>query len=151
MEGEADVAYFALVAHAGEEPPSVDAIDGSDALAVEGVQPVVVEIVHAATLQLLVEDAFHVAGLLDGPHGHLAGHGEGIARITLDDGLAQGFLALAAMIGIGGVEVGEAALHEAVGHLLELLHVDARLVIRVGQWQTHESKSEFFHHFSCKF
>ena len=145
VERETDVADAALGLLAGEETPAVHLLYHLDALAVEGMEPVVVEVVHAALFQLFVEDALQVGLFIDGPHGHLGGHGEGLTRVALDHRFAQGLLALAAVIGIGGVKVGEPLLDKAVGHCLELLDIDARLVVRVGERQAHQSKSKFSH------
>ena len=147
MEREADVADAAFGLLAGEEAPTVHAVNDLDALMVKGMQPIVVKILDTTTLQLLVENAFQIGHLIDGPHGHLAGDGERLTRITFHDNLSKGFFTLASMIGIGGVKIGETALDEPVGHLLKLLDVDARLVIGVDQRQTHESKSKLFHNY----
>lgn len=65
--------------------------------------------------------------------------------MALHKGLADGLFA--ALVGPGGVEVGEAGVEEHVDHLLGLLDVDpALLALCLGQQlrQAHKAKAELF-------
>ena len=87
-------------------------------------QEVVVDVVDTEVLELACEDgldlglARHVEGRV------LGGHGEAVARVALDDGLAGGLLASALVVDVARVEVGEAGGHELVDHLADLLVVE---------------------------
>jgi ATP-binding cassette subfamily B protein len=43
----------------------------------------------------------------------------------------------------GSIEIAAAGLHESIDHLLQLVHIDARLVIGVEQWEPHAPKSQY--------
>jgi hypothetical protein len=109
------------------------------------VKPVVVEIAGSGALELLGEETLVVALLFKVHRGQFIGNGETAAWITVDERRLQRALAVAAVVHIGGVEIGKSAGHKKVHHFFELFDIHAFLILRVEQRKTHESESEFFH------
>ena len=126
VERDPQVAHLALLEPAPrvvEEPVAPDRATAVDPVVVDGVhvvQEVVVDVVDTEVLELACEDgldlglARHVEGRV------LGGHGEAVARVALDDGLAGGLLASALVVDVARVEVGEAGGHELVDHLADM-------------------------------
>ena len=103
----------------------------------EVVKEVEVEIARPRLLEGGLELGHGVlAALAANPGRRLRGELEALAWVALDESLADGVLA--ARIGPGRVEVGEARVHEQVDHLLGLLDVDG--LARLGQ--AHEAKAK---------
>ena len=109
------------------------------------VQQVEVEVAGAGAGERLVEACLGLllASAVD-PRGAFGGKLVALARVALHKRLPDGVFA--ALVGPGGVEVGEAGVEEHVDHLLSLLDVDgALLALGLGLQlrQAHEAKAEF--------
>ena len=108
------------------------------------VQQVEVEVPRTGAGERLVEARLGLllAGAVD-PRGALGGKLVALTRMALHKGLADGLFA--ALVGPGGVEVGEAGVEEHVDHLLGLLDVDAALLalyLGLQLRQAHKAKAE---------
>ena len=108
------------------------------------VQQVEVEVTGAGADERLVKArlGLFLAGAVD-PRGALGGKLVALARVALHKRLPDGVFA--ALVGPGGVEVGEAGAEEHVDHLLGLLDVDGALLalcLGLQPWQAHEAESE---------
>ena len=145
MEGEAHLLDDALGLFLAQPGKAVELLDGGPGAGVDVVQQVVVEVIHPAVFQLLLEDAVPVLKGLEGGKRQLGGQGEAVPGVPGHQRLADGLLAGAAVVDIGGIEVGEALLEEAVHHRFKLGHIDAGDIARIGEGQTHTAKTEFFH------
>ena len=108
-------------------------------------QQVIVEVLHAALLKLLLEDALLVAVLLDEGAGQLVGQHVGVAVVALHESLAHGSLAGALVVEIQVVEVSETGGEILVHHLAHERYINRSGVCRVGQRQTHAAKAELLH------
>ena len=135
----------ALVTQTANELEGVHLLRLAVGFKVQAVEPVVVHVVEAEPLKLRIEEAGDLSLVFNHEHGELVGDGVRLARVALDHGFAESYFAAAAVIGRGGVKVGEAALEEGVGHDLDSFNVYAGGVVGVQKWQTHEPKTEFFH------
>ena len=109
----------------------------------EIVQQIVVDIVHAQTVQLLLEvalDLVLVTGLQEEGR-KLGGDADAFSRVPLHHGLADGFLTLAVVVNEGCVEVVVPGLEVGVDHAVELVIVKVRGVA-VFDRQTHHAEAE---------
>ena len=144
--GEADVPNQPLCLLLLNEVPAVEAVESLERLGIHIVEPVIVKVPRTGTAQLFREEPFPVLFLLEHVGGELGGEGEAVPRMAGDQSLFHRLLTLAAAVHPGGVKIGEATLDKQVGHRLKLFDIDARLVVGVGERQTHQSKSKLFHH-----
>ena len=144
VEGEAQAldAPGRLLLHAPAE--GGQALDGLIAPGVQGVEQVVIEVVHAALLQLFGEigvQLLRAVPALEVEDGHLGGQGEAVSVVALDDGLLGHPFALPFVVDVGGVKVGEAPVQEGVRHGADLLQVHPGLLLGVAQGQAHQAES----------
>ena len=142
---EAQATDLAGVALLAQEVPRVGAVGVDGVLSAKGMQQVVVEVLHAAFLKLLLEDALLVAVLLDEGAGQLVGQHVGVAVVAFHEGFAHGTLAGALMVEVEVVEVSETSGEILVHHLTHERYINRSGVCRVGQRQTHAAKAELLH------
>ena len=116
VEGHAEVAHPALALELGDDLECAAIAVKVVALAAHGVDEVVVEVVDAAAAQLLFKERQHVLTRLKKAGGELVCQHEALARIARREAVADGRLALAVEVAVGGVEVGETGGEELVYH-----------------------------------
>ena len=144
VEGEAQAADAALglllrQKFEGAQPPG-DLIAGGG----DGVEQVVVEVRHAALVQLLLEEGRLLLLRVLGPEveqGHLVRQEKPLPGVALHQGPADDVLALPAVVHVGGVEVGVAPLQETVHHGAHLGLVHPALLLGVRHGQAHHAKA----------
>ena len=141
MEGKTYVLDPAFLLLAQSEIPSVGTVKDIDISLIEGVEPVVIEILHTCPLQLHIEQPFIVRLLLDLPHWHLVREGEPVTRESLLYGHAESRLALALMVCICRVEISKTSFHEDIDHSLEMVDVYGFRVSRIQKRKPHEAKA----------
>ena len=139
VEREAPPTDDALLLEAANPVPQPKVVVHLLVVVLDGMEQVVVQVVDS---QALHGDAKLVLGLLGGgvpqPGVGLGGHRKRVARVALHQRLARGNLGIAAVVDIGGVEVGESRPHKDVDHLADLLHVHGA-VFQLGQ--AHHAKA----------
>ena len=137
VEREASVLDETLLPLLGDPVPHAPLVKEMRPELAEVVKEVEVEVACARLPERGLELGHGVlTALAANPGSSLGGQLEALARVALDERLADGLLA--SRIGPGGVEVGESGVHEQVDHLLRLLDVDG--LARLGQ--AHEAKSQ---------
>ena len=143
MEGEAQAADLALGLFLHGKAEAVQTLSGLVTVAVDIVQQIVVKKVHTALFQLLIEDPGHVlrAFVLQTGQGELGGQQEAVTGMALGQRPLYHPFALAAVIEIGGVEVGEAPLQKQVHHGADLVKVDGFRIVRIQQGESHAAKA----------
>ena len=144
MEGQPDVLDFPRrfqILNKLERAPFLRLPVGRPA---QAVKPVVVYIVHAQPLQLTVEEGREIRSIPDHEQGQLIRNGIGHAGIPLDHSLTECHLAVALVVGGGGVKVGKAVFHELIHHFLDPLHIDAAVIVLIQQRQAHQTKAQLF-------
>ena len=145
VEGEPGVPDAALRLLPGQELKGAQLPALLNPLGAEGVEPVVVKILHSAALQLLVKNFLQLFLPLYGPDRQLVGDGVALPGVTPDHRLPESLLALAAVVWVGGVEMGEPALQKAVRHPDYRREVDGAAVVGVQQGKAHQAKAQMFH------
>ena len=138
MGGESDVLGQAALLDALHELPAVELLEAGRACAAEVVHEVDVEVVDAEGREALLELAFEVVfAFAMGPADAFGGDVEGVARVALDEHLAQGLLA----VGVGpcGVEVVASGGDVGVDHLGDAVEVD---VVCLASLPAHATKAE---------
>ena len=143
VEGEAQTAEFPgrlLLPEEGEAAQPLGRLVG---ILVDIVEEVPVEIVHAALLELLVEDPRLVLlrPVLEQDQGQLVRQSKALPRVPVYQAVPDNALALLVVVHIGGVEVGEPPLQEGVHHFADLLHVHHALDLGVQHGQAHHAKA----------
>ena len=104
------------------------------------VHQIEVEILHAACLELALKEGTDVLLFLEIGLGQFVGENERLARMALDEAVAQRRLALARKIAVRRIEVVEALGQEGVDHALELRVIDLAPLHR----QAHAAEAEIF-------
>ena len=148
--GKANVLRFALCLLLLDKAEGTDLFCVLIVLAVNAVEPVIVEVVHTAARKLLVKDTLQLVRAGLAAQRQLVRDRERIARIALDDQLPERRFALAAMVHIGRVKIGKPGGQIRVEHLFSGLHIDYPLSVRLDLRQAHRAESQFLH-ISCSF
>ena len=148
MIGKTDVARLALCLFLLQEIKRADALHIFNVRARDAVQPVIVKILHAAARKLLVKEGLHLLRLELGKIRELVGERERLARIALDNKLAQDLLALSLVIKICGIKIRIPGGKIGVKHLLCRLHIHSGLFTRTQQRQAHCAETKLFHRYS---
>ena len=151
VKRESDMLRLTLGFQLLQEFPAIDAVEQFDVILVDGVEPVVVEILQPSSSELNVEHPLQIVVGGDFCCGHLVGHGVAFARVSLHNRLTHKHLAFASVVHERRVEVGEATRHIFVHHLGGKLVVNRLLVVGVEKGKTHHSQAEFSHAFSYSF
>ena len=120
VEGHAHVAHLSLGFQLLHCLKSAAGREFFVIVGVQCVEQVVVEILHAAGVQLGLQKGADVRLGLETAVGQLVGQRVGAAGMPLHQRGADGGLAFAVQIGVGGVKIGEAPFQKQVHHLAEL-------------------------------
>ena len=107
-------------------------------VAAQGMHQVEIKVFHAAGCQLLLKNGQDVRLGLEEVAGELVGKYIAFSGITAGQAVAQGELALAVEIAMGGVKIVETGLHEGVYHPGGQLQIH----ILADHGQTHKAKTE---------
>ena len=108
------------------------------------VEPIVIEKLHAAALQLLIKNGLQVFFLVHQIHGHFIRDSEGISGIALHHYFPECLLRETAMVGVGCIKVGTACCDKGICHLLEFIQVHLSIGI-AHSGKPHQTKTKFFH------
>ncbi len=95
---------------------------------VQCVKPVIVYVVDSEALYRLVEYLLHTCSVGSAEKRKLCGYCVGVMGISFNNCFPEGNLALAAVVNISGVKIGEALRHKYVYHFLDLFNVNIRVV-----------------------
>ena len=104
----------------------------------DAVEKIEVEIINAASFELLVKDPVPVLKRVDTPRRKLCRNGEGIPRMALDYRFLYGSFGVAAVINICGVKIIEPRCQIAVCHFADLVDIDDPVCFR----KSHKAKTD---------
>ena len=122
---------------------------GADGVLVHVVHQVEVKIVHAAFSQLILENTGGIIAAGDLVAGELVGQEKAVPGIGAE-GLADGDLGHAAVVGVGGVKI-VYSMPDGVGHhFVHLLLVDIRRCAAGDQGQAHGAETQKGQFFAVK-
>ena len=124
VKRESDMLCLTLGFQLLQEFPTVDTVEQFDVILVDGVEPVVVEILQPSSGELNVEHPLQIVVGGDFCCGHLVGHGVAFAWVSLHNRLTHKHLAFASVVHERRVEVSETTRHIFVHHLGGKLVVD---------------------------
>ena len=100
-------------------------------------------------LQLLIENSFQILSVLKVPQRHLGRQLKAVSGIALHQSFSHSLLPVVAVVGVGGVKIGEPLCQERVKQPFDLLEIEGIRLVRLEHRQSHTSKSKVCISFLC--